>query len=725
MAKTQVAKQIEFLNPGNLDGSRGPYATIADACDAIPNNIVDGRSLREGKIVDIGVEPNTIEYRWVGGFNNEHLVPYLGEVESKLAELKPRFPFHNESDPYWYNIFRGFIVDLHLDFPKNPSLYYSFAIIQKQPGYVSLRLYSATSPSGNNFSMLGEFSANTDQGYNPSSMVPFTISNSLGKVVIIPGAIGTTDQTGLGYGSLGLDDDVFIKGSRFHYYLNEYEVGDKISEVSTKLDDLSNSINPTFPFWNGVDAGWYGTLKPFILDVNLTIERDPNLFYSFAIIQKQVGYVSIRLYSATDRNGSGNVLLGVFDANINDGYDHESLTPYLIQKEGLGSIVIAPGSVNDLNISGLFYYSGGLDNEVFTVNSKQNFFIKKTEVFDTIISPIVDFSTILNRMFFRNQVTFEFIGDSITVGQEGGGVTIAQTLYDALISAYNEFSPPNTPGSSLNISVINKGIGGSTIKSGLDIIKANTGSANVSFIMYGYNDMRYNIPAQYVPPVEYKSILEEIVRIAISQDKLPILGIEPSVSTAFQTGMLAPYRSAIIEVAEKYKLTYVDFGKQTWDVIFRPDGLHFNNNTYYAMGFDLAGYFTTMNYFNNIEVGKGDEIGVSVMAHNVTNDIVRVENAGGVDGYVYVLTPGKSLSFSLNIRDNCDVFVRVLNLPGGGSAGKFRVNNYKSLKNPLPEFVPSSSNQKIALYNTKAGKRTIIITNTDAKDLIINTIGFE
>lgn len=75
---TAIAKSLEFLNPGSLDKNRGPYPTVADACKAIPNvtKLIGGvqRNLREGKIVDIGVEPNTIEHRWLKSFEDGGLV---------------------------------------------------------------------------------------------------------------------------------------------------------------------------------------------------------------------------------------------------------------------------------------------------------------------------------------------------------------------------------------------------------------------------------------------------------------------------------------------------------------------------------------------------------------------------------------------------------------------------------------------------------------------------
>jgi hypothetical protein len=85
MAKTQVAKQIEYLNPGNLDGSRGPYASVADACLAIPSVVVGGRNLREGKIVDVGLPGAEVEHRWVGGFEDAHLIDSISDLKKTVS----------------------------------------------------------------------------------------------------------------------------------------------------------------------------------------------------------------------------------------------------------------------------------------------------------------------------------------------------------------------------------------------------------------------------------------------------------------------------------------------------------------------------------------------------------------------------------------------------------------------------------------------------------------
>lgn len=79
MLSTQIAKNLEYINPGPMDSLRGPYSTLAAACDKIKNVWVkvDGvdRNLREGKEVLIGSVLNSIPHAWQGGFANGDLKP--------------------------------------------------------------------------------------------------------------------------------------------------------------------------------------------------------------------------------------------------------------------------------------------------------------------------------------------------------------------------------------------------------------------------------------------------------------------------------------------------------------------------------------------------------------------------------------------------------------------------------------------------------------------------
>ena len=90
---TEIAKPFEFNNPGPLDKNRGPYATVADACKAIPNitkNIGGvNRNLREGKVVDIGIPPNTVEHKWKDSFSDTDLQPVMITASAWLE--KPYF----------------------------------------------------------------------------------------------------------------------------------------------------------------------------------------------------------------------------------------------------------------------------------------------------------------------------------------------------------------------------------------------------------------------------------------------------------------------------------------------------------------------------------------------------------------------------------------------------------------------------------------------------------
>jgi hypothetical protein len=72
-----IAGPIKNLTSGNLDSWRGPYTSIDAANAAIPNNVVGGVSLRQGKFVEIGTAGNYVTYWWKGGYADGNLVPYV------------------------------------------------------------------------------------------------------------------------------------------------------------------------------------------------------------------------------------------------------------------------------------------------------------------------------------------------------------------------------------------------------------------------------------------------------------------------------------------------------------------------------------------------------------------------------------------------------------------------------------------------------------------------
>jgi hypothetical protein len=74
----EIVGGITNLQPGPLDELRGPYASVADACAAIPNVVIDGHNYREGKTADIGTVVKSDAYTWQGGFEDGNLLPVLG-----------------------------------------------------------------------------------------------------------------------------------------------------------------------------------------------------------------------------------------------------------------------------------------------------------------------------------------------------------------------------------------------------------------------------------------------------------------------------------------------------------------------------------------------------------------------------------------------------------------------------------------------------------------------
>lgn len=84
----EFSQPIKLLNGGPLDALRGPYATVADACAAIPNVVgSDGKNYRQGKIVDIGNSSGTIQYQWNNGFDDGNLIPILPHLSGYIDKF--------------------------------------------------------------------------------------------------------------------------------------------------------------------------------------------------------------------------------------------------------------------------------------------------------------------------------------------------------------------------------------------------------------------------------------------------------------------------------------------------------------------------------------------------------------------------------------------------------------------------------------------------------------
>lgn len=80
----EFSQQIDYLNGGPTLKEWGPYATKEAACLAIENKVdAEGRNMRMGKIVAIGVAQPYVLYWWKDGYTDEDMVEYFGELAPK------------------------------------------------------------------------------------------------------------------------------------------------------------------------------------------------------------------------------------------------------------------------------------------------------------------------------------------------------------------------------------------------------------------------------------------------------------------------------------------------------------------------------------------------------------------------------------------------------------------------------------------------------------------
>lgn len=80
----EFSQPIDFMNGGPLEKTWGPYDTKEAACLAIENKVDDdGKNMRMGKLVGIGTDDKYVPHHWNGGYEDENLVEYFGDLATK------------------------------------------------------------------------------------------------------------------------------------------------------------------------------------------------------------------------------------------------------------------------------------------------------------------------------------------------------------------------------------------------------------------------------------------------------------------------------------------------------------------------------------------------------------------------------------------------------------------------------------------------------------------
>ncbi|WP_432712588.1 hypothetical protein [Pedobacter sp.] len=66
------------------------YASVAAANAGVLNTVVNGKNLRDGKLVQIGTAGNYVTYGWKGGFGDGNLIEYLSAYPNKNEVISPK-----------------------------------------------------------------------------------------------------------------------------------------------------------------------------------------------------------------------------------------------------------------------------------------------------------------------------------------------------------------------------------------------------------------------------------------------------------------------------------------------------------------------------------------------------------------------------------------------------------------------------------------------------------
>lgn len=179
-----------------------------------------------------------------------------------------------------------------------------------------------------------------------------------------------------------------------------------------------------------------------------------------------------------------------------------------------------------------------------------------------------------------NPNNFVFIGDSLTFGY---GVSKSK--------CWVEIFKNSTLSSSMNLSIINKGINGNTTTDMLNRFTEDVTIFNPKsvFVMGGTNDLLSNRPVNLI-----LDNIELMLKEALTRTNNIFIGIPPRIikEDAYRLFMpsstydycekkLPELREGLIKLCKNHKVNYIDFYSLTLNInpqkIF-IDGIHFNEN---------------------------------------------------------------------------------------------------------------------------------------------------
>jgi hypothetical protein len=310
-----VVGPIKNLLPFNLDSSRGPYATVEEACQKIPNNLVDGVSYRLGKIVDIGNDTiGYTEYRWIGGdYADNKLVKTQWKINSVETNSVRAFgteylPYNKSPNVYgaggshssWWVDKNISITDyttiskIWLYKTQAASLILGFFTINEAGNYVFIAQRSITNPTA-----IGWFSAN--------------ISDIAAIDIVLP--IGSKVYIG-------------VKGT---VAVNNIGVAASTTETSYAIPAASQS------------SGVLGA--PLAFEIGMFLERSNGAYFGTKPLPQRIGELEASIITETPQSDNLNVSDGILVfkgfKNLIEGVDTGIQSSYVVGRAALSTVTFA------------------------------------------------------------------------------------------------------------------------------------------------------------------------------------------------------------------------------------------------------------------------------------------------------------------------------------------------------------------------------------------------
>ncbi|WP_108822002.1 SGNH/GDSL hydrolase family protein [Dysgonomonas sp. Marseille-P4361] len=275
---------------------------------------------------------------------------------------------------------RNFILGLELNIEYNPNLFYSPAIVVKTSNYIAVNIYSSENRWTNQ-------NAKTVATFQVAGVGVVGLTNDYGSIVINTNFAPASSLESQWAAYAGLSSKVFNADNSENIRL--FKAQNQLSETNKQLATKSPISDREYnPFDKSIQDSTSMTVeqwRKFILGLELNIAYNPNLFYSFTIVNVSDSSLNIYIWSSKNRWTSDEAV---------------SVATFNVPKNGVqyienayGIICVDTNFAPDANVQSQWFVYSGLSASVFNKDNNENIRLYKrtkeitSNVYDAFLPP--------------------------------------------------------------------------------------------------------------------------------------------------------------------------------------------------------------------------------------------------------------------------------------------------------------------------------------------------